>query len=142
MRRSVALLLLAALGVILGGWLYASFWRDSPDFTNYNRLQVGMSIDDVQAILGPGTAIPQSEVPGIVVAVNPGDDAAAAVTRDKAIRAGVTPPTARDYPTRNKPVVEGDLILRWKNERTWERILVAFKDGKVCEKHYWDPSYL
>lgn len=144
MRKSYAVLLglVALLGGLAGGAVYALFWMQSPDFTNYSRIRVGMSVDDVQAILGPGTTIPGSEVPGIVVAVNSADDAAAAVVREKAIRSGVSPPTARNYPTRIRGVVEGDTILRWQNSSTGERILVAFQDGKVCDKHYYDPNYL
>ncbi len=97
-----------------------------------------MSVDDVQAILGPGTVVPASQVPGIVVAVNPADDAAA---REKAIRSGVSPPTVRSYPTRIRGVVEGDTVFRWENSSTGERILVAFRDGKVCDKHYYDQNY-
>ena len=131
------------IAILLGGILSASFYyclvADSRDYSNYKRIQVGMSVDEVQAILGPGTTVGQREVPGIVVAVNPGDEPA---SEERARRAGRSPPTARDYPTRIKPVVEGDTILRWVNGETGERILVAFRDGKVCEKHYWDPNYL
>jgi hypothetical protein len=131
-------LALAALGVALGGVLYL-LGRESPDFANYTRVRVGMSVDEVQAILGPGTVIPQAKVPTVVRAVNPADEDAA---RERARRSGGPPPTARDYPVRRKPLVEGDYILRWVNSETGERILVAFKDGKVCEKNYWDPNYL
>jgi hypothetical protein len=138
-RKSLApLLLIAALGVTLGGVLYASL-KDSPDLANYKRVHVGMSVGEVQAILGPGAVVPQAEVPGVVRAVNQADEDA---TRERARRSDGPPSTARDYPTRIKPVVEGDHILRWVNGQTGERILIAFKDGKVCEKHYWDPNYL
>ena len=98
-----------------------------------------MSEDDVRAILGPGAVIPQADVPGVVRAENPSDEDAA---RERARRSGDSPPTARDYPTRIKPVVAGGHIVRWVNTETGERILIAFKDGKVCEKHFWDPNYL
>jgi hypothetical protein len=138
-RKSLVLLLLvAALAITLGGALYALLGRDSPDLANYKRVRVGMSVGEVQAILGPGEEIDPKSVPGVVVAVNPAD-AESARERDR--RTG-TQSTGRDYPTRIKPVVEGDLILRWVNGQTGERILIAFKDGKVCEKDYWDPNYL
>lgn len=98
-----------------------------------------MSMDELEAILGPGTAVNQDNVPSIVVAVNPLDEDLA---NAKARRSGGSPPTLRDYPTRLKPVVEGDLILEWVNAETGERVLVAFKGGMVCEKHYWNPNYL
>jgi hypothetical protein len=139
-RKSLFRLLLAAfLGAILGGCCYVCFWMESPDFANYKRVQVGMSVEEVEAILGPGTPVGQAEVPQIVVAVSP-EDAVAARERER--RPGGPPSTARNYPTRLKPVVEGDHILMWVSGKTGERILVAFKDGKACEKHYHDPNYL
>ncbi len=127
------------LVVTLSSGLYALLLSDSHDFANYKRVRVGMSVDDVQALLGLGEVAIANDVPGIVVAVNPVDEKAA---HEKWRRSGGPPPTARGYPTRIKPVVEGDYILKWVNSRTRERILVAFKDGKVCEKNYWDPNYL
>ena len=132
-------ILIAIPSALLVGACYWLFWMESADYRKYKRVQVGMSVDEVQAILGPGTPIGQEKVPGIVVAVNPADVDA---SLERARRAGRSPPTARDYPTRVKPVVEGDFILQWVNDKTGERILVAFKDGKVCEKDYWDPNYL
>jgi hypothetical protein len=138
-RKYLPLVLIGALLGVLIGFYYYRFVMDSPEYRNYKQVQIGMSVDEVQAILGPGTAVNQSEVPGIVVAVNPGDEVA---SEERARRSGRPPPTIRDYPTRIKPVVEGDYILQWVNSRTGERILVAFRDGKVCEKDYWDPNYL
>lgn len=136
MRRKVlpALVCLALLGL-----LYVGFVMDSRDLANYKKVRVGMSVDEVQAILGAGTPVRQDEVPSIVVPVNPQD---AEDSLERARRAGGPRPTVRDYPTRHKPVVEGDTILRWVNGETGERILVAFRGGRVCEKHYWDPNYL
>lgn len=132
------LLLVGLLGAILLGLFCGWYSSDSPDYRNYKLIQTGMSIEEVQAILGPGTEIDSKEVPGVVVPVDP-DEARASYER--ANRVG-TIPTARDYRTRIKPVVEGDYVLRWVNSRTFERILVAFRDGKVSEKHCWDPNYL
>lgn len=134
-----ALLLAALLSLIFLGLFYVCFERESHDFAIYKVVQVGMSVDEVQAILGPGTSVTQEEVPTIVVAVNPQD---AENAREKARKSGGPPPTVRDYPTRSKPVVEGDYILRWVNSKTGECILVAFKDDRVYEKYYHDPNYL
>jgi len=57
-------------------------------------------------------------------------------------RSSESPPTARNYATRIKPLVEGDHILQWVDHWTGERILVAFKGGIVFEKNYWNPNYL
>ncbi len=134
-----ALLLTAVLSLVLLGLGYVYLSMDSRDFTNYNAVRVGMSVEEVEAILGPGTEVKQKYVPSIVVPVNPQD---AVDSLERARKSGAPPPTARDYPTRNKPVVEGDYILQWVNSETGERIIVAFKDGKVCEKYYYDPNYL
>jgi hypothetical protein len=137
---------LVTLGVVLIG--ACLFWKsllgglldwvfgDSPAYQNYQRLQVGMTVAEVEAILGPGTPVKQADVPQMVVPVNPAD---AEASRDRARRAGVVP-TARDYPTRNKPVVEGDSILIWEDANKQWRILVGFREGKVCEKDFWELS--
>ena len=135
MRKTI--LLLAALGLFLG-LAYVCFVTESRDFANYTCIRVGMSIEEVQAILGPGTTVKQEEVPGFVVAVNP-QDAVGSIGRARKVGPIAT---CRDYPTRIKPVVEGDHILRWVNSETGERILVAFKDGRACEKDFYDPNYL
>jgi len=140
MRKSLLLLLLVGFFGIpcCGGLVYIVFWRDSPDFANYKRIQVGMSVEEVQAILAPGTPVKQSEVPGTEVFVNPADEKAAA---EKFRKLGPRATTKiRDYPMRTKPIVEGDLILKWENNQTGARVLVSFKDGKVHEKDFWEPS--
>ena len=134
-----ALLLTAALGLVLLGLAYVYLSMDSRDFANYKEVRVGMSVEEVEAILGPSTLVKQEDLPTDIAPVNPQD---AVDSLERTRKSGATPPTARDYPTRHKPVVEGDYILQWKNSETGERILVAFKDGKVCEKHYFDPNYL
>ena len=141
MNNSMRTLILIAVPValVVSAAVYWLFWMESADFRKYKRLRIGMSVEEVQAILGPGSPLKQENVPQIVVEVNPAD---VDDSNERARRAGITTPTARDYPTRRKPVVEGDVILKWENGETREVILVAFKDGKVCEKYYWDPNYL
>ena len=135
--RKILFIAVPLTALVIG--FYFVFITESRDFTNYQKVQVGMSSEEVEAILGPGTLVNQNEVPGIVVAVNPRD---AEESAERSRRSGGSPPTARDYPTRIKPVVEGDVIFLWLNSKTGERILVAFKNGKACEKHYYDPNYL
>jgi hypothetical protein len=129
----------ALLGIIAFGVILHLLCRDSPPQINYKKIQIGMTIEEVQAILGEGTLVRQTEVPSRVVPLNPKDEEAAI---ERARRAGGPVPTARDYPTRTKPIVEGDYILRWVNGSTGERILIAFKHGSVCEKDFYDPNYL
>lgn len=134
-RRSIPWAI-AGLGLV--GLVYAFISGESRFQQDYQRIQVGMSVDEVQAILGPGTPVKQREIPTTVVPVNPEDARAA---DERARKLGQSPPTTREYPTRHKPLVEGDYILRWTNSHG-ERILVGFRDGKVCEKDYYDPNYL
>ncbi len=135
----VTLTLVAVIGVSLGGAALVLRGSDSRDAANYRRVRLGMSVADVQAVLGPGIMVSRAEVPGHVVAVNSADEHAA---DEQARRADGSPPTARNYPTRIKPIVEGNHILMWVNRKTGERTLVAFTDSVVCEKDFWDPNYL
>ncbi len=134
-----ALLFTAVLGLVLFGLAYVYLSMDSRDFANYKEVRVGMSVEEVEAILGPGTLVKQEDLPTNVVPVNPQDEAD---SLENARKSGATPPTGRGFPTRNKPVVEGDNILQWENRETGERIIVAFRDGKVCEKYYRNLNYL
>jgi hypothetical protein len=128
----IAIACLLTVG-LAGYWLVT---RDSPEEKNFKRVTVGMSVEEVEAILGPGTVMKQSEVMSYRVAVNPDEEAAFAERHRKA----GTVPTARDYATRNRHVVEGDLIYHWESGyyETW----IAFKDGKVCEKYLHNWNYL
>ena len=138
MRKNLHWIALGALGGAVLVVLYSFlFPPDSTHYSNYQRIQEGMTLEEVQTILGPGTEIDLNEVPGIVVAENPAEELA---FLQKARREGTTP-TSRSYPTRVKPVVEGDRVFRWIDEKTQERILVAFRNGKVCEKRFWDLNY-
>ena len=139
MRKTLQLTTIFSLITFVLVFLKFGFLKDSDHLTSFRRVQVGMSVDEVQAILGPGTQVAQVEVPTNVIPVNLQD---AIDSADRARKSNRSPPTFRDYPTRLKPVVEGDYILRWVDSRTGERILVAFKEGMVCEKQFYDPNYL
>lgn len=130
MRRYLRILVLLPL---LGSSGCLNF--EGPNFRKYQQVQVGMSMAEVEAILGPGTPVGANEVPTVVVAINAQDPIDA---EERARRQGLPPPTVRDYPTRHKPVVEGDIIWQWRDGA--EVILVAFKAGKVSEKYYRIPS--
>src|SRR5579871_5017442 len=127
----VGLIILAA--VVLFGWL----WGPDPFVKKYRLIEVGMTQDRVESLLGPGTEIPSSEVPTTVVPLNPDD---ARVSEDRARRLGLPPSTVRDYPIRQKPVVEGDRVFRWQGEHNGALILVALRAGRIVEKWYWEYS--
>jgi hypothetical protein len=135
-----AILTLLTIGAVVAV-LFICIWTDSPYQKGYKSIQPGMSRDEVEELLGPGTEVKQSEVPQTHAAINP-EDVLAAAEKDKEDRRSGRPlRTTRDrsYPTRLKHMVEGDQILHWHNE-TGEEIYVAFEDGKVREKWYWRPS--
>src|SRR5262249_15726915 len=137
MRKArLAILTLLTIGVAAAA-LSLCIWSDSRYQGRYNSIQPGMSREEVEALLGPGTEGKQSEVPQIHALVNP-DDAVAISERDKQDRRTGRPPrTTRDpsIPTRLKHVVEGEQILHWSFE-TGEEVYVAFADGKVRQKWY------
>jgi hypothetical protein len=138
-RRNLSWILLGALGgVVLTAAYVCLYPLDSTHYLKYQRIKRGMTLEEVEAILGPGTEIDFREIPEIVVAVDPAEERA---DHRKASR-GRTDPTSRPYPTRLRPVVMGQEVFRWVDDRIRERILVAFKDGKVCETHFWDPNSL
>lgn len=37
-------------------------------------------------------------------------------------------------------VIHGDHFYRWSNFKCGQEIYLAFKNGKVCDKYYWEPS--
>jgi hypothetical protein len=129
---SAAGLVLVGLGLF--ALLYCPPGRFS--YCNYQRVQLGMTLPDVEALLGPGTEIGRDRLP-VVVRPAPGV---------------VVPPdppggpyrTVRDYPVVEVPVVDGDRFFRWEADAPWLQsgayIIVAFRDGKVCDKTYWEPS--
>jgi hypothetical protein len=81
---------------------------------NYRRVQVGMTVADVESLLGPGQEIPEEEVPGVPAYVKP-------------MRKG-----------RSAPIIEGDLFYRWDDGYT--EVYVGFKGHRVHEKVWLEPS--
>jgi hypothetical protein len=124
---SVVLLLL--VGVVLA--LVCRPGRVS--YCNYKRVADGMTLADVERLIGQGVKLDPSQVPTTRVAVNPADVGA---SEARARRAGLTHSTIRDYPTRVVPVVEGDEVYKWAGEGG-SYILVAFREGRVSGKFYW-----
>jgi hypothetical protein len=62
-RKSVwPVLLLLALGILFG-LVRGITKRPMPDLAHYERVQLGMTIREVQALLGPGRPVTQAEVP-------------------------------------------------------------------------------
>ena len=139
MKRKIAI----ASGIILAFCAVSYFanrvnFGETQFYQDFKKIRKGMSLEEVEAFLGTGTLTSQKSIPGMVVPINPDDGAA---SNEHARKKG-TLPTSRDYPTRVKPVVEGDVILLWKNNDMNESIYIAFKDGKVCETFFHSLNYL
>jgi hypothetical protein len=137
MRKRILIIAIGLAG--LAAVFYFVFWSDTERYKKYQRIQTGMSLAEVEELLGPGEIVPRDHVPMTVVAVNPDDPQA---SEARARWEGRSPMTARDYPTKTVPVVDGDLILVWESRETLEWIYVALKDGRVCGKHYRTLNYL
>jgi hypothetical protein len=133
------LVLEVSLVVLVASILLGRFWFGELDrfHAGYERIQVGMTLAEVEAILGPGTEIDLSEVPTTLVSLNPAAERAA---YERARRTGRPLPTVRSFPAHSKPVVQGDRVVRWRGDHNGARILIGFKDGKVAEKWYTEYS--
>jgi hypothetical protein len=125
---------LALVGLALFALLH---WPAQPAlYRNYERVENGMTMEQVQALLGPGREIGKDDMPSVVRPA-PG------------VKVPKDPPggpyrTVRDYPIVHAPVVEGDRFFEWPSD--WPPlsggpyIIIGFRGGKVCDKWYWEPS--
>jgi hypothetical protein len=113
-KRSFLIVLVITLAIsALGAW-----WCRSGTFSrwNFSRIRPGMSLEQVEALLGgSGQEIVESHVPGIV---------------DWNERV--------DSPKRVKAIIAGERFFRWEEDGCY--IIVSLKAGVVFEKHYWEPS--
>jgi hypothetical protein len=136
MRKSLISLVVALTLVGLGWYALLYCPPGRPCRCNYERVQVGMSLQEVEAFLGPGTEIGRDRLPGMV-RPKPG----VVVPKDPP---GGPYRTQRDYPVEVVPVVQGDRFFEWPPARPplsgGLQIIVAFRDGRVCDKTYWEPS--
>jgi hypothetical protein len=96
-------------------WTAYYSWR-GPDGTvsygNYLRIRNGMTLDEVERILGPGKEIDQPPFIGDY-SRPPGQYARAAV--------------------------EGDEFYRW--QAGYDSVTIGFRSGKVCDKYYKNWNY-
>ena len=81
-------------------------------YLGYHRLRVGMTLSDVELILGRGTEIPERFVP-------------------------IEKPKGMGGP--GTLVVHGDRFFEWR--RGSLEIVVGFRDGRVIEKSYWGRNF-
>ena len=85
-------------------------------YENYQRIQIGMTREQVESLLGvPGEEIGESELPEVVDWTQPVDSQ-----------------------RRLKRVVSGQEFFRWRDDS--RKIFVGLQDGSVLEKWHWEPS--
>lgn len=106
---SAAAGLLIALGA-LAAWVY---WPGCFSNANYERIQVGMSREQVAKLLG-----------------SPGEET-------KSIRGYPSYVHLPGAPPGWRGVVWGDTFLRWQDGD--REIYVGFSEAQVTNKHYWEP---
>ena len=78
----------------------------SSDFPkeSFSQIEEGMTVDEVQAILGPGREVPWAEVESII----------------------------ESFPTVELTEASCDKWIMWGNRKSYG--LVGFKDGEVCQR--------
>ena len=108
-----ALALFAVLLVVAALW----FNRTGVfSYANFDRIRPGIRVAEVELLLGgPGTEMPEPELPGIV---------------DWSVPV--------DHPKRVKAVVTGERYIRWKQGESY--VIVSLRDEVVAEKWYYEPS--
>lgn len=125
--KKLLVLSLIAIALALASFTFLAS-RDTGKLTrrNYDRIQLGMTLNDVESILGQG-----EDVSGRFGAVKRGD---------------------KTYQWEVPHIVQGEKAYKWEewsirsngtfNYKYGERtIYVGFQDGKVCDKDYWQPSF-
>ena len=141
MRQSLWLFLaviVASAGILV--LIRGDLWSPTPNFRGYAQVRIGMSVEEVEAILGRGTLVHPDDVP---CDLGPVRSDAAPRKRAASPAGPASPLPDSPAPTRPvviRPVVEGDLILRWENARSGAWILVAFRNGRACQKDCWAPA--
>lgn len=90
------------------------FYQNLPS-VKFCKVQLGMSLSEVEAILGPGKKISQSQLPLLPPFARP---------LQKPLEDGLV------------PIISGDEFWFWGTDRIGWRstIYVGFRNGKVCDK--------
>src|SRR5207248_1781669 len=113
-RKRLKQIILAAvvglLGLALFGWIDSEFLSELlVDWPGYRQVQTGMSAEEVEAILGPGTEIRWRAVTHIQISPAWGNEVRLVQLETD---------------------VEGDRVLQWTDSSKSGRVLVGFRDGK------------
>ncbi len=98
------------LSVLL--WRY---YAEQKLYYGYQTIHAGMSLLEVEQVLGRGVEIDQQELP---------------------TRVDFTEP---DPSKRRRPVVTGRRFYRWE-DGNGRRVIIGINNGRVVDKSYWEPS--
>ena len=119
-RLRTLFIVIAAVAFLLSMWQVLGLWLDYIEGPiserGFKKIAIGMRLDKVEAILGPGEQIPAehvTQIPGSPYAKRKGN---------------------LDL------VIDGDQFFSWYNPEYGRRIEVGVRNGKVCDKFYWEPS--
>jgi hypothetical protein len=113
MKTRLATLLLVMVLVLIG--VFAYFWWHGNQGVRSpcDRIRVGMTLEDVESLLGPGEELPVRLVPK---------------SEKRTVDGHVT-----------TMIVEGERFFRWYGELT--TVYIGFKDNKVYEKKCFELSF-
>lgn len=79
---------------------------------NYGKLKIGMKVSEAEVILGPGQERAKEAVP------------------------------ERRWPNGMiVRAVSGDRFFNWYDRATAREVWVGVRNGKICDKWYWQPSF-
>lgn len=110
--------ILAALVLVAIAWIAWDNGRGTFSHANYGRIHPGMSLAEVERLLGGrGDKMPEGELPKVVDWSVP-----------------------LEAPERTKQVVSGEQFFRWRGEVNGAQIIISLRDGIVAEKWYWEQS--
>ncbi len=74
---------------------------------NFEKIRLGMTVSEAEAILGSGQELEGKYVP---------------------------------Y-TDTGPVINGDRFFKWEGGTTARAVWVGIRNGRICDKWYWEPSF-
>jgi hypothetical protein len=119
-RLRTLFIVIAAVAVLLSMWkvfgLWMDEWKGPISERGFAKIEIGMTLDEVEAILGPGKQISVADVTAV--------------------------PGAPDAERKGDLYLrlDGDQFFRWKETETGTEILVGVRNGKVCDRDYWASS--
>jgi hypothetical protein len=113
MKKAVVAAVLAS-GALIALWFAPTVFRN-PFHAKYSQIKFGMSLQDVEEILGHGDVLDKEKVPK-------------------------TPDFSKPKDNRLVAVVNGDQFYIWHDRQKYSNIILGFVDGRVFDKRFWEPS--